>query len=63
MARCPMCDEANIPMGSLGHTSHYRCRACGWWYSLTRKPRAKQQPKPQNQPVASQRLDGKIGYR
>jgi tRNA(Ile2) C34 agmatinyltransferase TiaS len=38
--RCPMCNEANLPMGSLGRTNHYRCRACGWIYSLTRKPRA-----------------------
>lgn len=38
MAACPQCREANTPMGSLGRVNHYRCRACGWWYSLTRKP-------------------------
>lgn len=29
-----------MPMGSLGRTNHYRCRACGWMYSKTRRPRA-----------------------
>lgn len=38
MARtCPICTEPNEPMGALGHTKHYRCRACGMWYSHTRK--------------------------
>lgn len=41
MTKCPMCNEKNAPLGALGRTSHYRCRACGWMYSKTAKPRAR----------------------
>jgi len=27
------CYEDNEPMGALGRTLHYRCRACGWMWS------------------------------
>lgn len=30
---CPMCGYVNEPMGALGATVHYRCRACGWTYT------------------------------
>lgn len=42
--KCPQCDAANTPMGSLGRTNHYRCRACGWMYSQTRKPPQTRKP-------------------
>jgi rubredoxin len=35
---CPMCDEANPPMGMLGKRLWYRCRACGMQWSRERPP-------------------------
>ena len=35
MKACPQCLCLNDPMGQLGHTTHYRCRGCGWTYSTT----------------------------
>lgn len=46
--RCPQCNEANTPQGSLSHTNHYRCRACGWWYSQTRRKARTWTPDPRN---------------
>lgn len=30
---CTQCGMENDPQGILGRTVHYRCAACGWWYS------------------------------
>jgi hypothetical protein len=31
---CPQCEAPdNTPIGVLGNTAHYRCRACGWSFS------------------------------
>jgi len=35
ISECPMCGEDNAPIGSLGGVLHFRCRACGWMYSIT----------------------------
>lgn len=37
-SRCPMCDEANYPMGTLGNRRHYQCRACGSQWSFDVAP-------------------------
>ena len=36
---CPKCNERNPPIGMLGNTAHYRCRACGWFYSQVQEKR------------------------
>ena len=30
---CPQCNFNNGPMGTLGKTLQFCCRACGWWYT------------------------------
>lgn len=40
---CPQCSERNAPMGVLGRTTHYRCRACGWMYYSAPKARPPKQ--------------------
>jgi hypothetical protein len=32
---CPACDGPCAPLGTLGSTTHYRCRACGWMTAQT----------------------------
>ena len=32
---CPACEGDSEPLGVLGTTTHYRCRACGWTTSQT----------------------------
>lgn len=32
---CPVCGGEGQLMGILGRTGHYRCRDCGWTYSIT----------------------------
>lgn len=43
---CPMCVEGErVLLGTLGRANCYRCRACGWTWTATRKPaRARSQP-------------------
>jgi len=37
---CPQCQYDATVLGTLGRTTHYRCRACGWQFSRTaRAPR------------------------
>lgn len=31
---CPECEGDGVWLGQLGDRAHYRCRACGWTYSL-----------------------------
>ena len=33
LATCPICDQENTPMGTLGLLDWYRCRYCGIDYS------------------------------
>lgn len=35
MLGCPQCGGAGVPMGALGTRDHYRCRDCGWDYSVS----------------------------
>lgn len=35
---CPICDAPNHPLGRLGHRTHYRCRQCGWMWSIDEDP-------------------------
>ena len=38
--RCPACGCAECyPLGQLGQTTHYRCRACGMDYHHTEEPK------------------------
>ena len=31
---CPACKGDNVEcLGSLGRTTHYRCRSCGWTFT------------------------------
>ena len=34
MTDCPMCAGEAAPLGQLGRVIWYRCRACGWQFSL-----------------------------
>jgi hypothetical protein len=31
---CPKCDDYGSPLGVLGSLAHFRCRACGWDWSV-----------------------------
>lgn len=31
---CPVCDGDALPIGALGSRVHFRCRNCGWTFSL-----------------------------
>lgn len=34
MLGCPQCNGPGVLMGALGTLDHYRCRDCGWSYSV-----------------------------
>ena len=35
MSKCPMCNSINpVPLGTLGNLAYFRCRACGWEFSV-----------------------------
>lgn len=35
MFGCPSCEGPGVLMGTLGNRDHYRCRDCGWDYSVS----------------------------
>jgi len=45
MCYCPSCCGPGIPLGSLGWTTHYKCRDCGTMFHETTKPRKKKAKK------------------
>jgi transposase-like protein len=38
---CPACAHGmGVPLGTLGNTTHYRCRNCGWQFAFTEEEEA-----------------------